>query len=77
MATRQIPYLFRRRQSSVNAMSRHVKISCEEADKRALASISPNRIAQVEEVANLVVMPESALIDIVDGIVIEIDVRTR
>src|SRR5216683_4282362 len=40
----------------VSAMSRDMKLSYEEADKLAPASIPLGRIAEVEEVANLVVM---------------------
>src|SRR4029453_9388460 len=45
----------------VNAMSRDMKISYEEADKLAPASIPMGRIAEVDEVANLVVMLASPL----------------
>ena len=57
----------------VNAMSRDMKISYEEADKLAPASIPLGRIAEVEEVANLVVMLASPLMQMVNGTMIEID----
>ena len=57
----------------VNAMSRDMKISYEEADKLAPASIPMGRIAEVEEVANLVVMLASPLMHMVNGTMIEID----
>ena len=57
----------------VEAMSRDMKISYEEADKLAPASIPVGRIAEVEEVANLVVMLASPLMDMVNGTMIEID----
>src|ERR1700729_3079830 len=46
----------------VNAMSRDMKISYEDADKLAPASIPLGRIAEVEEVANLVAMLASPLV---------------
>jgi 3-oxoacyl-[acyl-carrier protein] reductase len=57
----------------VKAMSRDMKISYEEADKLAPASIPVGRIAEVEEVANLVVMLASPLMEMVNGTMIEID----
>ena len=57
----------------VNAMSRDMKISYEEADKLAPASIPLGRIAEVDEVANLVVMLASPLMTMVNGTMIEID----
>ena len=57
----------------VNAMSRDMKISYEQADKLAPASIPMGRIAEVEEVANLVVMLASPLMEMVNGTMIEID----
>ena len=57
----------------VKAMSRDMKISYEEADTLAPASIPMGRIAEVEEVANLVVMLASPLMGMVNGTMIEID----
>ena len=57
----------------VTAMSRDMKLSYEEADKLAPASIPMGRIAEVEEVANLVVMLASPLVQMVNGTMIEID----
>jgi NAD(P)-dependent dehydrogenase (short-subunit alcohol dehydrogenase family) len=57
----------------VNAMSRDMGISYEEADKLAPASIPLGRIAEVEEVANLVVMLASPLVQMANGTMIEID----
>src|SRR5262245_2188763 len=57
----------------VKAMSRDMKISYEEADKLAPASIPMGRIAEVDEVANLVVMLASPLMAMVNGTMIEID----
>ena len=57
----------------VNAMSRDMKISYEEADTLAPASIPMGRIAEIEEVANLVVMLASPLMQMVNGTMIEID----
>jgi NAD(P)-dependent dehydrogenase (short-subunit alcohol dehydrogenase family) len=57
----------------VAAMSRDMKLSYEEADKLAPASIPLGRIAEVEEVANLVVMLASPLMHMVNGTQIEID----
>jgi 3-oxoacyl-[acyl-carrier protein] reductase len=57
----------------VNAMSRDMKLPYEEADKLAPASIPMGRIAEVEEVANLVAMLASPLMHMVNGTMIEID----
>ena len=57
----------------VEAMARDMKLSYEEADKLAPASIPLRRIAEVEEVANLVVMLASPLMHFVNGTMIEID----
>src|SRR6185437_15164379 len=57
----------------VTAMSRDMKISYEDADKLAPASIPMGRIAEVEEVAALVVMLASPLMEMVNGSMIEID----
>jgi len=57
----------------VSAMSRDMGISYEEADKLAPASIPLGRIAEVEEVANLVVMLASPLVQMANGTMIEID----
>ena len=57
----------------VAAMSRDMKLPHEEADKLAPASIPLGRIAEVEEVANLVVMLASPLMHMVNGTQIEID----
>src|SRR5688572_6158553 len=57
----------------VKAMSRDIKLSYEEADKLAPSSIPMGRIAEVEEVANLVVMLASPLMHMVNGTMIEID----
>ena len=57
----------------VAAMSRDMKLSYEEADKLAPASIPMGRIAEVEEVANLVTMLASPLMHFVNGTMIEID----
>ncbi|MBX6328717.1 MAG: SDR family NAD(P)-dependent oxidoreductase [Pseudolabrys sp.] len=57
----------------VKAMSRDMKISYEEADRLAPASIPLGRIAEVEEVANLVAMLASPLMHMVNGTMIEID----
>src|ERR1700755_690185 len=57
----------------VTAMSRDMKLSYEEADKLAPASIPLGRIAEVEEVANLVVMLASPLVQMANGTMIEID----
>jgi len=57
----------------VDAMARDMKIPREEADKLAPASIPLGRIAEVEEVANLVVMLASPMMHMVNGTMIEID----
>src|SRR5918994_5334370 len=57
----------------VKAMSRDMKISVEEANKVADESIPLGRIAEVEEVANLVVMLASPRAHYVNGTMIEID----
>ena len=57
----------------VAAMSRDMKLPYEEADKLAPSSIPLGRIAEVEEVANLVVMLASPLMHMVNGTMIEID----
>ena len=55
------------------AMSRDMNLSYEEADKLAPSSIPMGRIAEVEEVANLVVMLASPLMHMVNGTMIEVD----
>ena len=57
----------------VDAMARDMKIPREEADKLAPASIPMGRIAEVDEVANLVVMLASPMMQMVNGTMIEID----
>jgi NAD(P)-dependent dehydrogenase (short-subunit alcohol dehydrogenase family) len=57
----------------VKAMSRDMKIPYEEADTLAPSSIPLGRIAEVEEVADLVVMLASPLMHMVNGTMIEID----
>jgi len=57
----------------VAAVSRDMKLSYEEADKLAPASIPMGRIAEVEEIANLVAMLASPLMHFVNGTMIEID----
>jgi 3-oxoacyl-[acyl-carrier protein] reductase len=57
----------------VAAMSRDMGLPYEEADKLAPASIPLGRIAESEEVANLVVMMASPLTFFVNGTMIEID----
>jgi NAD(P)-dependent dehydrogenase (short-subunit alcohol dehydrogenase family) len=57
----------------VKAMSRDMKLSYDEADQLAPSSIPMGRIAEVEEVANLVVMLASPLMHMVNGTMIEID----
>src|SRR5215813_7795519 len=57
----------------VAAMSRDMKLPYEEADKLAPASIPMGRIAEVEEVANLVVMLASPHMHMVNGTMIEVD----
>jgi len=57
----------------VKAMSRDMNISYEQADKLAPSSIPMGRIAEAEEVANLVAMMASPLTHYVNGTMIEID----
>ena len=57
----------------VKAMSRDMKLSYEEADKLAPSSIPMGRIAEPDEVANLVTMLASPLMHYVTGTMIEID----
>jgi 3-oxoacyl-[acyl-carrier protein] reductase len=57
----------------VKAMSRDMRLAYEEADQLAPSSIPMGRIAEVEEVANLVVMLASPLMHMVNGTMIEID----
>jgi NAD(P)-dependent dehydrogenase (short-subunit alcohol dehydrogenase family) len=57
----------------VAAMSRDMKLPYEQADKLAPSSIPLGRIAEVEEVANLVVMLASPLMHMVNGTMIEVD----
>jgi NAD(P)-dependent dehydrogenase (short-subunit alcohol dehydrogenase family) len=57
----------------VKAMSRDMKLPYEEADQLAPRSIPMGRIAEVEEVANLVTMLASPLMHMVNGTMIEID----
>jgi NAD(P)-dependent dehydrogenase (short-subunit alcohol dehydrogenase family) len=57
----------------VGAMARDMKLSYEEADKLAPASIPMGRIAETEEVANLVIMLASPLMHYVNGTMIEVD----
>lgn len=57
----------------VTAMSRDMKIPVAQADQLAPRSIPMGRIAEVEEVANLVVMLASPLMHMVNGTMIEID----
>jgi NAD(P)-dependent dehydrogenase (short-subunit alcohol dehydrogenase family) len=57
----------------VKAMSRDMNLPYEEADKLAPSSIPMGRIAEVDEVANLVVMLASPLMHMVNGTMIEID----
>jgi NAD(P)-dependent dehydrogenase (short-subunit alcohol dehydrogenase family) len=57
----------------VTAMARDMKLSYEEADRLAPASIAMGRISEVEEVANLVAMLASPLMTMVNGTMIEID----
>jgi NAD(P)-dependent dehydrogenase (short-subunit alcohol dehydrogenase family) len=57
----------------VKAMSRDMKVSYEEADKLAPSSIPLGRIAEAEEVANLVTMLASPLAHFANGTMIEID----
>ncbi len=57
----------------VKAMARDMKLSVEEADKLAPSSIPLGRIAESEEVANLVTYLASDLAFFVNGTMIEID----
>ena len=57
----------------VDAMARDMKLSHADADKLAPSSIPLGRIAEVDEVANLVVMLASPLMHMVNGTMIEID----
>jgi NAD(P)-dependent dehydrogenase (short-subunit alcohol dehydrogenase family) len=57
----------------VKAMSRDMNLPYEEADKLAPSSIPMGRIAEVDEVASLVVMLASPLMHMVNGTMIEID----
>ena len=57
----------------VEAMSRDMHLSYEEADQLAPRSIPLGRIAETAEVANLVVMLASPLMHFVNGTMIEID----
>ena len=57
----------------VRAMARDMNISVEEADKLAPRSIPLGRIAETEEVANLVTYLASDLAHFVNGTMIEID----
>jgi len=57
----------------VKAMSRDMNLSYEQADQLAPSSIPMGRIAEVDEVANLVVMLASPLMHMVNGTMIEID----
>ena len=57
----------------VDAMARDMKIPREQADKLAPASIPMGRIAEVDEVAALVVMLASPMMAMVNGTMIEID----
>jgi NAD(P)-dependent dehydrogenase (short-subunit alcohol dehydrogenase family) len=57
----------------VKAMSRDMNLSYEDADKLAPASIPMGRIAETEEVADLVVMLASPRTHYVNGTMIEID----
>jgi 3-oxoacyl-[acyl-carrier protein] reductase len=57
----------------VKAMSRDMKLPFEEADKLAPASIPLGRIAEVEEVADLVVYLCSPRAHFVNGTMIEVD----
>jgi 3-oxoacyl-[acyl-carrier protein] reductase len=57
----------------VKAMARDMKLPYEQADQLAPSSIPMGRIAEVEEVANWVVMLASPLMHMVNGTMIEID----
>ena len=57
----------------VNAMARDMKLTFDEANKLAPASIPLGRIAEVEEVADLVIYLSSPRAHFVNGTMIEID----
>ena len=57
----------------VNAMARDMKLTFDEANKLAPASIPLGRIAEVEEVADLVIYLCSPRAHFVNGTMIEID----
>jgi NAD(P)-dependent dehydrogenase (short-subunit alcohol dehydrogenase family) len=57
----------------VKAMARDMNLSYEEADKLAPSSIPMGRIAEPEEVANLVTMMASPLMHYLTGTMIEVD----
>ena len=57
----------------VGAMARDMKLTYEEADQLAPSSIPMGRIAEAEEVANLVTLMASPLMHYVTGTMIEID----
>jgi NAD(P)-dependent dehydrogenase (short-subunit alcohol dehydrogenase family) len=57
----------------VKAMARDMKLSYDEANSLAPASIPLGRIAEVDEVATLVAMLASPLMHMVNGTMIEID----
>jgi NAD(P)-dependent dehydrogenase (short-subunit alcohol dehydrogenase family) len=57
----------------VNAMARDMKLSFEQADRLAPRSIPLGRIAEVDEVANLVTYLASPLAHYVNGTMIEVD----
>jgi hypothetical protein len=57
----------------VDAMARDMKLTREEADTLAPRSIPPGRIAECEEVANLVAYLASDLAHFINGTMIEID----
>jgi 3-oxoacyl-[acyl-carrier protein] reductase len=59
--------------SLVNAMARDMRVPYEEADRLAPRSIPLGRIAEVDEVANLVAYLASPLAHFVNGSMIEID----
>ena len=61
------------RATPVKATARDMKIPREDADKLAPASIPMGRIAEVDEVAVLVVMLASPMMQMVNGTMIEID----
>jgi NAD(P)-dependent dehydrogenase (short-subunit alcohol dehydrogenase family) len=57
----------------VGAMARDMKLTYEEADQLAPSSIPMGRIAEAEEVANLVTLMASPLMHYVTGTMIEVD----